>query len=313
MDRPDLVFVVAPQNRGQILEGICERLAARTGGATAFHYGSSPLPPARAYFFSHYRLFLKARRDRMLRSAESYVWYTHPGYPASEARSVARMLRAATRVFVTCTKWERELIDAGLPGSKVTVVLGGADPDRFRRHDRSRGAVGFCSRYQPRKSPETVLGLVRALPHRDFHLLGTEWRMAPCFPELDGMPNFEYVELDLDQSPRFYDAVDVFVSPADVEGGPIPLLEAMMANAVPVATRTGFAPDLIRHGDNGFLCDPGAGVDEFAGLVEAAYALDTDVRATVVHLTWDAFADALLGHTVARASSRPGGSTGEKP
>ena len=62
-----------------------------------------------------------------------------------------------------------------------------------------------------------------------------------------------------------------------------------MANVVPVATRTGFGPDLVRDGENGFLCDVDAPIAAFAGLVEQAYALDGDVRSTVDHLTWESF------------------------
>lgn len=291
---PDLLFVVAPQNRGQILEGICKRLAARTSCTTAFHYGGAPLPPARAYFFSHYLLFLDARDERTLRGATSIVWFTHPGFPRDEARAFARQLRSADYIVATCSMWERLLLDAGVPSRKVKVVLGAADPEQFIAHRRGGGAVGFCSRYQPRKSPSVILELVRAMPHRDFRLLGSEWDASPNFRELLRQPNFTYVESEYAGYPRFYDDIDVFVSPSEIEGGPIPLVEAMMCNAVPVATRTGFAPDLIHHGENGFVCHPDAPVEEFARSIDAAYDLDTDVRATVAHLTWDAFAHALF-------------------
>jgi glycosyltransferase involved in cell wall biosynthesis len=92
-----------------------------------------------------------------------------------------------------------------------------------------------------------------------------------------------------DEYPRYYAAMDVFVSPSRVEGGPIPLLEAMMANVVPVCSRTGFGPDLIEHGRNGFLFQVDAPVEEVAALVEQAYALDADVRATVEDRTWERF------------------------
>jgi glycosyltransferase involved in cell wall biosynthesis len=80
-----------------------------------------------------------------------------------------------------------------------------------------------------------------------------------------------------------------------LEGGPIPLLETMMCNAVPVASRTGFAPDLIRHGENGFLFDVEAGASTIAPLIDSAFALDdTDVRATVLDYSWDRFAQRIL-------------------
>lgn len=113
---------------------------------------------------------------------------------------------------------------------------------------------------------------------------------------MERLPNFTYLELPYEQYPDFYQQVDVFVSPARLEGGPIPLLEAMMSNAVPVASRTGFAPDIIRHGENGFLFDVDASAAEICSRIEDAYALQAPVRETVKHLTWQRFTNQLQQH-----------------
>ena len=285
----DVVFVVAEQNRGEILEGICQRVAAITPGRTGFHYGDSPLPPARTYFFSHWGLYFRARNDPYLRSATSIVFFTHPHDDPRTAQDVAKALRSCTKVIAMSSPMARHLIENGVPIEKVVVVIGGADPAEFHPHVRGSGAVGFHSKFQERKAPHTVLEVVRAMPHRRFRLTGRKWRDAPVYDELVSLPNFEYAE-DERATPTFYDSIDVFVSPSRLEGGPVPLIEAMMSNVVPVATRTGVAPDVIEHGVNGFLCDVGAPASEFAKCIDAAYALETDVRATAEHLTWDAFA-----------------------
>jgi glycosyltransferase involved in cell wall biosynthesis len=302
---PDLVFVVAEQNRGWILDAICHEIAERVDASTAFHYGGGPLPPARAYFFSHFLLFVEHRHDPSLRDAPSIVYFTHPRpWGWRERRRLIGMLREATVVVSMSSMHAALLRDAGLPDEKVAVVVGAADPDHFRPHARGDGAVGFCSAHQARKAPHLVAGLVRALPHREFRLLGRDWPSAPEFADLSSRSNFTYLELDYEHYPSFYDGLDVFVSPSELEGGPIPLLEAMMANVVPVSTRTGFAPDVIEHGVNGFLCDVGSTVEELAGLVEAAFTLENDIRPTVEHLTWERVADAVL----ALAGSRRTGS-----
>jgi glycosyltransferase involved in cell wall biosynthesis len=187
----------------------------------------------------------------------------------------------------------------GVPRDKLSVVIPGADPDRFLPHRRCNRAIGFCSAYYPRKRPDVVLGLVHTLRHRTFRMLGRGWRDAPEFSELAAAPNFTYHEASYDAYPRFYDEIDVFVSPSQLEGGPIPLLEAMMADVVPVATRTGFAPDLVRHAENGFLCEVDATVPVFAELVEQAIELDpsVDVRGSVVEHTWDRFANTVISLT----------------
>lgn len=292
----DLVFVVAPTNRGWILEGICREVEQRHPGVTAFHYGNGPLPPGRAYFFTHYMLFQDHMDDPALNSARSLVWFTHPSWSDRRGRrAVVRSLERCSRLISTSSMHAQTLRTASRSlARKTEVVLPGVDHARFEPHARGGGAVGLCSAYYARKAPGDVLGLVRALPHRRFRLLGRGWEEAPQFEQLMAQANFEYLEAGFDDYPTFYRTLDVFVSPSVLEGGPIPLLEAMASNVVPVATRTGFAPDLISHGDNGLIVDVGAGVHALADAVERAFALEAEVSSSVAHLTWDRFAERVI-------------------
>jgi glycosyltransferase involved in cell wall biosynthesis len=63
----------------------------------------------------------------------------------------------------------------------------------------------------------------------------------------------------------------------------------MMSNVVPVCSRTGFGPDLIEHGHNGFLFDVDAPIEIIYDLVEQAFDLETNIRATVQDRTWQSF------------------------
>ena len=67
-----------------------------------------------------------------------------------------------------------------------------------------------------------------------------------------------------------------------------------MANAVPVASHTGFAPELIKHGENGFLFDIDAPASVVADLIERAFAIETDVRESVLFCDWDAFSNRVV-------------------
>ena len=290
----DLVFVVAEQNRGWILEAICKEVASRMDGTHALVYANDPLPRGRAYCFSHYLLFLDRRDDPLVRRGQSLVLFTHPSYRPEHARRVVRQLRSATCIVSLSTIMGDELVRAGLPPKQLAIIVPGADPTRFRSHRRGRGVIGFCSAYYERKRPELIVDLVRLLPERRFRLLGRGWEGTIAHKHLEALPNFEYLESDYDAYPDFYDSLDVLVSPSRLEGGPIPLLEAMMSNVVPVASRTGFGPDLIEHGVNGFLCDVAAPADEYARCIEAAGAISLDIRATVERYTWDAFAQEVL-------------------
>jgi glycosyltransferase involved in cell wall biosynthesis len=134
-----------------------------------------------------------------------------------------------------------------------------------------------------------LLELLELLPHRQFTLVGRHWERYALFERMKMAANFRYLTVPYREYPRYYAEFDVFLSMSTLEGGPIPLLEAMMANAVPVSSYTGFGPDLIRHGENGYLFPPDAQAEEVADLLEAAFTLEADVRASVVEYSWDNF------------------------
>lgn len=287
----DLALIVSDRNRGWVLETICREIASRHPGRTLLHYSVRDLPRARAYFFSHYSLFdACVRRNPLLRFRRTLVFFTHPSHPRAESSRVARQLEKATAVLSMSSVHAEGLVADGVPMERVHVLLPGTDPDRFVPHHRDgSGAVGLSSAYYPRKNPDGVAAIVRALPGRRFLLVGKGWSAWSGFESLRSEPNFTYVEPRYDDYPRYYAAMDVFVSASTLEGGPVPLLEAMMANVVPVSSRTGFAPDLIDDGRNGFLFDVDAPVEVVCELVERAYGLEANVRATVEDRTWERF------------------------
>ncbi|MBD2777355.1 glycosyltransferase family 4 protein [Iningainema tapete] len=286
----DLVFVLYDTTRGWILEAICKEIAAYFPGKYCYHYSTSKLPRSRAYFFSHYGLFPPSlQQNPFLRDAKSIIWYTHPKDIGISNQELISVLNQATKVVCTCSEFVHLLQSQGLSSHKTTFVLGGADAEIFQPHQRAQGAIGFCTAYYPRKSPEKILSIIKMMPHRKFILLGRNWREYENFVDLVSLPNISYIEVPYTDYPKYYAQMDVFVSVAKLEGGPIPLIEAMMCNVFPVASKTGFAPDIITHGNNGFLFEIDSPVEEICDLIEKAFQIETDVRATVENLTWRNF------------------------
>jgi glycosyltransferase involved in cell wall biosynthesis len=298
----ELLFVVPESSRGWILEGICRDLLRHYPAPAQIHYqrDGAPLPPATAYFFVHYFIAMVAlAHDPSAWRARRVVWYTHPSdelIPAGESE-IRYALDSMSRVICTNSRAREELIARGVAPRRVATLLGAADPLRFQAHPRpGTGRVCLSAAYYPRKNPELMAGVVRALPEVRFTLLGKDWERWDGFGSLLACPNFEYLTLPYAEYPAQYGRMDCYLSTSRLEGGPIPLVETMMCNLVPVASDTGFARDLIHHGENGYLFPTDAGPEQVAGLIRQALANRGDIAATVAHLTWQAMSQGLHRH-----------------
>lgn len=295
----DLVFVTPPRKaRGWILEAICREIGSRLVGAkTEQVHFEEPLPPAQRYFHSHYMYFVGCLTlGNGAPQGKHYVFATHlePDKHRIDDKVLARLLDRSDGVICMNTALRDTLLSLGVSASKLSVVVGAADKTVYTPHARSAdGKVGFCSAFYARKSPELVFDIVRAMPRRSFMLIGHGWHQWSRFSELLALPNFEYVEADYRDYPALYRQMSVFVSVSQIEGGPIPLLESMMCNVVPVVSRTGFAPDVIRHGENGFIFDTSAPLEHICSLIDEAYGLQADVSATVQHCDWLPYSHAM--------------------
>lgn len=292
----DWLFVTPAESKGWILDAICREIGSRQKGSWEVVYNPKILPKADTYFFAHYWNYLDhLKRNPHISDGRVLVWYTHPReIPYTEQQQLDGYSQADCVIF-TCSQFRDQWLARGMDPQRCAVVLGGADPELFKGHKRGGGLIGLSSSFYERKSPDTLLDLVRALPDKRFRLIGRKWEEYSRFSELQALENFDYVTVPYSHYPEHYRQFDVFVSLATLEGGPIPLLEAMMDNIVPVASRTGFAPDLIDHGRNGFLFDVGSPAEVVAPLIRQACDLKADIRLTVRPYGWDEFASVIHG------------------
>lgn len=293
----DWAFVVHEKARGWILDAICREIGSRQPASWQMCYYPELPPVAKNLFFSHYALFQSfvEVQHELVADTNLFVWYTHPREENPVA--VAKLLLSfdkVTKVIFACESNRQLWIERGLDESKTAIVLGAADPVLFPYHERGNGVVGLSSSFYERKNPDLLLQVMKLLPHRDFVLVGRNWNQYALFEEMKALPNFTYTSAAYRDYPAIYGTFDVFLSISSLEGGPIPLVEAMMSNAVPVASRTGFAPDLISSGENGFIFDLDAPAEDIADMIEGAFELPTDIRATVEDLSWDNFSHEIV-------------------
>lgn len=78
---------------------------------------------------------------------------------------------------------------------------------------------------------------------------------------------------------NFTAAAAIYVSPSDVEGLPVSVLEAMAMSRPVVATRVGGVPSVVKNGETGYLVDTSDSEGMADRIVELA--ADPDLRATI--------------------------------
>ncbi len=166
---------------------------------------------------------------------------------------------------------------SGHPGPKPQVIPNGVsvsvDDEEvvrvrteldLRPEDRLVVHVGNI---RPHKGHETLIAagttLLRRIPNVTVVSVGAE-KYSGDLPRLRLLAQ----DLGVDDRMRFLGrrtdaraliaAADVVVNPADAEGLPVALLEALALSRPVVATAVGGVPSVIRHGETGLLVPPGA-------------------------------------------------------
>jgi len=286
-----ITYVAREADKDWIFGAKVRRLAKFSGldSNTYFHNRLRDLPDSDGYFFVFHQYFYRAiRHNPKILNRKNIVMFTHPNWTFSFSEShVIWCLNKADKVICLNSKVQKELIAAGLDAKKTELIHIASDPDFFYTHERETGAVGFCSAFGERKNPEMVYQLVKNMPERKFYLIGRYWENYERYDEMKKMTNFTYYNNEsYDTYPDLYNTIDIFISPSTLEGGPVPVLEAMLSNCFPIASKTGFCPDIISDGKNGFLFDIDADYTEVIRLIKLADSKTIDVRQTALEHSW---------------------------
>jgi glycosyltransferase involved in cell wall biosynthesis len=295
----DYLFVVHSGSRNWILGSKARKLQANSKLKGRDHYSDNfkNIPKAEGFFFLHQKYFARSiRYNPHLFSSKLIVMYTHSEWNKwYSPRHIAYVLNFAHYIICLNSDVRKELISFGIPEHKIIIMHLGSDPELFTEKVRSGyGAVGFSMAFGPRKNPEMVATLIKKMPHRKFILIGPNWTKFLEDREVIDLPNFTYYDnVPYELYPEVYHKMDVLVSTSNLEGGPVPILEAMLCNLVPVASRTGFCPDLIQNGVNGFLFDIDAKSEEIAELIENAFKLESNTRQGVVQHSWENYSKSI--------------------
>jgi glycosyltransferase involved in cell wall biosynthesis len=231
-----------------------------------------------------------------------------PGHPEFDTcyETVRRRHEELDRVQVSNRAMEELVLGTGIAPAKVFRIPIGVDTARFRRRDQATRAearrelglpdsafvvgsfqkdgVGWGEGLEPKliKGPDILLDvcerLVRDVPELLVLLTGPARGFVAAGLTRLGIPFHRALLPDLDAVARAYRAVDVCLVTSRDEGGPKAVLESMATGVPLVTTRVGQAADLVRTGENGWVCD----VEDSEGLAEACLGVASGVAPEVL-------------------------------
>ncbi len=227
-------------------------------------------------------------------------------------------LRRASAVTVVSNEVKKEIETNLLPGLRASLVSMGVDahefsPDRYSERWRTqysdyRNILLYVGRLTETKGVEY---LVQAIPRILEHFPNTKLLVVGSGPAEKSLRQLivnlnitDHVELlgprPNSELPIYYASADVFVAPfvetdrGVKEGLPVTLLEAMSSGAVVITGGLVGNRDLVKHGQNGFLCrqrDPQNLAEKVIDVLsmDTSASIKSAARQTVVdHYDWSA-------------------------
>jgi glycosyltransferase involved in cell wall biosynthesis len=200
--------------------------------------------------------------------------------------------RLATGTFVNCEALATELVETWhVPRNGIRVCYNGFEIGQFNPENRRRPpqladasvVIGTVALLRPEKNLGLLIDAFAKVHQREPNARLLIVGSGPLKQELEKrvqelqIAPFCVFEAATTMPATWMRAIDVFVLPSRSEAFSNALLEAMACGCCPVGSRVGGMPELIRHGEHGFLFDPGSS-DELADQL-TKLALNPDLRA----------------------------------
>jgi glycosyltransferase involved in cell wall biosynthesis len=196
---------------------------------------------------------------------------------------------------------KRTLIEAGTPAERVAVIPYGTDLVKFSHANTRDCPAGrplrllFVGTLSQRKGVKYLLEALELLPQGVVEL-------ALCGRAVDDLALFRdrsqvrvYPSISDQGLLGAYRNADVFVFPSLAEGFGHVLLEAMASGLPIISTDRTAAPDLIRHGEEGFLVEAGSSsdlavhIEKFLKRPDLVPSMGAAARRRAELFTWNRF------------------------
>jgi len=215
------------------------------------------------------------RGTKAARLGTCHPWIVNSGRGRFYAAVDRRILRRFHHLAAVSDSVYSDLLRAGLPAGKITIIPNGIDIRPFRRIV-DRGAIlqgyglapesrviGCVGRLDPEKGQHLLLEACSRLLMEDERLVlllagnGSLASALKSEAQRLGIAGRVLFPGFVEAVPELLAVLDLFVMPSWTEGAPMALLEAMAAGCAIVATRVGQIPDMLEEGKAGLLVTPG--------------------------------------------------------
>jgi glycosyltransferase involved in cell wall biosynthesis len=249
-----------------------------------------PLPKYGSYFFSYITIFEKYLSKNFSKYAEkSVILYPHNESEMGALDHQAEVLNHAQSVYFFCSRDAESLIGHGLSSDKVRLAFCAVDVDCFpmKTAEREEKTVVLASKYGPRKGLSILPEIVEQLPDWNFVALGRDWEDFISRSGLRELTNFRYEIFNKRSRNKIFSEAEIFMSLSNLEGGPVPLIEAANLGCKIVSTDTGFARDLFVNDLHGRILSNSPTAEEVIEAIKAVGEMTYVPNDKVNLLTWD--------------------------
>jgi glycosyltransferase involved in cell wall biosynthesis len=193
-------------------------------------------------FFSSLTVLVNYSKFYKIKNQNIGLWFTHK--EGNFTKIEIKALRSCNVIFVHSRLAKKQLKSIHID-VKIIVVIGAIDLKRFPRPATFGKGIIWIGTPSERKNPQLFLDVVRNLPDFRFVLLGNGWLKHKLSLTFSSFSNLCYKEISEALTIRDFDENSIILITSRLEGGPMPLLEAMAAGLTPIYTDCGFAQDLM--------------------------------------------------------------------
>lgn len=233
------------------------------------------IPRTTKMIIFHQDLFVSLYKQKKIKeNTDVIVFYTHSLYDDEDMHFLAK----ASKIIVMSNQASKKLIERyKVPREKIQILLGGVDSKYLfaTPGGQEKTAIFVCD-YKERKRPDLILRTVTENADWKFILHGRNWRETEELAKLQKLKNFLFCDYTFSNSSKLYGQSKTFISLSDLEGGPLPAIEALICGKDLILTNTGFAQDLKLLSDAIQILDVNPTSEDVTGALERSLKLTSN-------------------------------------